>query len=102
MSVSVTSYIRPLADKDEQGQRPNAATVPALGLSNKAVNGCEYDQCCTETAAEVSTVTAESGLNGSAKTTTETVSFSTLAQPPFEEQLLTSTLWPESVLFRMA
>lgn len=39
--------------------------------------------------------TGESGLNGSAKNTTETVSFATFHQPPFEEQLLTSTLWPE-------
>ena len=39
--------------------------------------------------------TGQSELNGSASGTADTVSFHALIQPPFEEQLLTSTLWPE-------
>lgn len=52
--------------------RPSGANLPALGLSNKAVFG----------ASEVDSYAAPVTVYG-------------LAQPPFEEQLLTSTLWPE-------
>lgn len=31
-------------DLDWQGERPNAATAPALGLSNKAVFDCEPEE----------------------------------------------------------
>ena len=76
--------------------------MPALGLSNKAVHGCRHLFDPLDVAqANCLTATGQSELNGSASGTAETVAFHALAQPPFEEQLLTSTLWPESVYTRL-
>ena len=40
---------------------------------------------------------AQAEVNGTAYATSEKVDFRPLIQPPSEEQLLTSTLWPEYV-----
>ncbi|OZJ05779.1 hypothetical protein BZG36_01299 [Bifiguratus adelaidae] len=68
--------------------RPLGANLPALGLSNKAV----FD------ASEVNTETEQDLLGrpimDSSAPTAATFG-NTLRQPPFEEDLMTTTLWPE-------
>ncbi|CAO1617298.1 unnamed protein product [Sympodiomycopsis kandeliae] len=70
-------------EEAEQEARPMAASVPALGLSNRAV----FDGQAPE--AEVN----ELGRKVEALTS-EPVS-SVFTRPPVEEELLVSTLWPE-------
>ncbi|KAI8919960.1 WD40-repeat-containing domain protein [Powellomyces hirtus] len=69
-------------------QRPIGASVPALGLSNKAV----FEGDVTQAAA------AHDFRNLSAYTavaSTPTSFLDTMTQPPFEQHLLQHTLWPE-------
>ncbi|PWN28509.1 WD40 repeat-like protein [Jaminaea rosea] len=71
--------------------RPLAATVPALGLSNRAVYEGQSGED-TQVDDLGRTVTAET--NGSIHSLSDGTS-STYPRPPVEEELLSTTLWPE-------
>ncbi|XP_048754110.2 elongator complex protein 2-like [Ostrea edulis] len=71
--------------KEEAHNLPEGASVPALGLSNKAVFGAE-------------TISVDKELQPHPNDQYPEVYFSpmTLTEPPTEEQLLQNTLWPET------
>ncbi|XP_061179769.1 elongator complex protein 2-like [Saccostrea echinata] len=71
--------------KEEAQNRPEGASVPALGLSNKAVFGGEK-------------ISADREMQPHPNDQYPEVYFSpmTLTEPPTEEQLLQNTLWPET------
>lgn len=69
-------------------KRPSAATVPALGLSNRAVfngqaQGAQFDEFGLSFPSTEATTPSSNSLAGEAE------------RPPVEEELLASTLWPE-------
>ncbi|XP_062566490.1 elongator complex protein 2-like [Saccostrea cucullata] len=71
--------------KEEAQNRPEGASVPALGLSNKAVFGGEK-------------ISDDREMQPHPNDQYPEVYFSpmTLTEPPTEEQLLQNTLWPET------
>ncbi|KAI8898291.1 WD40-repeat-containing domain protein [Globomyces pollinis-pini] len=71
--------------EDIINERPIGANLPALGLSNKAVFEGEAPNASVDN--RLSAYTAE--------TLAASLS-SALTQPPFEEHLLSNTLWPET------
>lgn len=73
--------------------RPMAASVPALGLSNRAVYEGQEGQADTQVDDLGRTVTASSSNDAVATPTSS--STSTRPRPPVEEALLSTTLWPE-------
>ncbi|KAJ3283623.1 Elongator subunit elp2, partial [Borealophlyctis nickersoniae] len=70
------------------GERPMGASIPALGLSNKAV----YE---ADTALSASTHDDRNRVPFTSATSTPTSLTESLTQPPFEQHLLQHTLWPE-------
>ncbi|KAI8824379.1 quinon protein alcohol dehydrogenase-like superfamily [Fimicolochytrium jonesii] len=69
-------------------QRPLGASVPALGLSNKAV--FEGDVAGAPNTHDFRNLSAYTAV-----ASTSTSFTATMAQPPFEQHLLQHTLWPE-------
>jgi elongator complex protein 2 len=67
--------------KESSGHRASAAQVPALGLSNKAIEEGETDPHSNEEFDEFNNDVPFAPI--------------VLDQPPYEEQLLQNTLWPE-------
>ncbi|KAJ3361067.1 Elongator subunit elp2, partial [Kappamyces sp. JEL0680] len=70
--------------KDVLAARPAGASLPALGLSNKAVLDGEAPDA-----------SLDSRLSAYTAGTVAASLVSSLSQPPFEEHLLQNTLWPE-------
>lgn len=72
---------------------PEAANMPVLGLSNKAVDTADTE----EDAAEAVTTNGQSGDDRDAADSVPVTSKSTLdlEHPPFEDHLARHTLWPE-------
>ncbi|KAI5481950.1 RNA polymerase II elongator complex protein 2 [Pseudohyphozyma bogoriensis] len=67
----------------DEASRPMAANVPPLGLSNRAIaSSAEAEQLAPASNDPFDAVAA--------------VDFTVTSHPPFEEQLLGSTLWPET------
>lgn len=69
---------------------PDAANIPVLGLSNKAVTAVDRQE---QNGADGDIDEGETG--GSASMTRENQSILNLEHPPFEDHLARHTLWPE-------
>ncbi|KAK4054542.1 Elongator subunit elp2 [Microbotryomycetes sp. JL201] len=83
----VVRMLRELSEIElgDEADRPMAANVPPLGLSNRAIADSE------EAVALGSTVETDPITGASLP-----LNFEVESHPPFEEQLLGSTLWPET------
>ncbi|KAJ3131171.1 Elongator subunit elp2 [Geranomyces variabilis] len=85
---SLASLTKEAEDAEVIAKRPVGASVPALGLSNKAVFEGDIDKDAT-----THDVRNLSAYNAVASTPTSFLD--TLQHPPFEQHLLQHTLWPE-------
>lgn len=77
-----------IGSAEETGDRPDAANMPVLGLSNKATVE-------TEDAADAAAVNPEIDRSAVDPATVVRSSALDIAHPPFEESLSRHTLWPE-------
>ncbi|KAJ3172556.1 Elongator subunit elp2 [Geranomyces variabilis] len=85
---SLASLTKEAEDAEVIAKRPVGASVPALGLSNKAVFEGDIDKdATTHDVRNLSAYTAVAS--------TPTSFLDTLQHPPFEQHLLQHTLWPE-------
>ncbi|KAI9098667.1 WD40-repeat-containing domain protein [Phlyctochytrium arcticum] len=85
---SLASLTQVSESEEEIAARPVGASVPALGLSNKAVfEGDIKTAAATHDFRNLSAYTAVAS--------TPTSFLDTMVQPPFEQHLLQHTLWPE-------
>ncbi|KAJ3177298.1 Elongator subunit elp2 [Geranomyces variabilis] len=85
---SLASLTKEAEDAEVIAKRPFGASVPALGLSNKAVFAGDIDKdATTHDVRNLSAYTAVAS--------TPTSFLDTLQHPPFEQHLLQHTLWPE-------
>lgn len=75
---------------------PDAANIPVLGLSNKAITAVD-DTTGSEPSADPTTASLNPKTASGDPTTSSTVPTSTLtlSQPPVEDHLSRHTLWPE-------
>jgi elongator complex protein 2 len=72
----------------ESSSRPNFAIVPPLGLSNRSVpQGALLPSCFTHV--------LSGGVDSKEESLYQVPAMRTLSRPPVEEELLSSTLWPE-------
>ncbi|CAG8482441.1 4900_t:CDS:10 [Cetraspora pellucida] len=74
----------------EEDSRPIGANIPPLGLSNKAIFNYDVEKLSAQSEDELL-----SRQQTFSETLTTPSSLKILEQPPFEEQLLQNTLWPE-------
>lgn len=73
---------------NDEAELPEAANIPALGLSNKAIDNARRDESPVEsTEAQGFTPTTTSAIRGLTSDT---------EYPPVEDQLARHTLWPET------
>ncbi|CAG8575694.1 23409_t:CDS:10, partial [Racocetra persica] len=82
-----------LLDEEVSGEsdsRPIGANLPPLGLSNKAIFNYDVEKLSAQSEDELL-----SRKQTFSETLTTPSSLKILEQPPFEEQLLQNTLWPE-------
>ncbi|KAM0722154.1 hypothetical protein Q7P37_001595 [Cladosporium fusiforme] len=75
---------------------PDAANIPVLGLSNKAITAVDDESTTTPATPEEPTLEpADASLNPKTDSSEPTTSNPSLAQPPVEDHLARHTLWPE-------
>lgn len=80
-----------IGSAEEAGDRPDAANMPVLGLSNKATVETE-DATAAEAAAAVNPEVDRSAVDPATIVRSSALD---IAHPPFEESLSRHTLWPE-------
>lgn len=78
--------------EEAAGDRPDAANMPVLGLSNKATVESSEDVAPAEAAAAVNPEVDRSAVDPATIVRSSALD---IAHPPFEESLSRHTLWPE-------
>lgn len=100
------SFRGTVPDLSLQASRPMAANVPPLGLSNRAIASEPLRLFASRDVADGEHLHAASAAEDQLIPESDDpyaailpVNFTVASHPPFEEQLLGSTLWPEARIF---